>query len=389
MRGRELLYKIGLASPEYIEAADARPARGKRVRTVWAAAAACLAAAVLALALLLPRAPSELPMLTVGDASSGGMGFEGYMAYDVSELVNANPWSEELSLTRLPVFRNAVTYGENNEFAEEANLDAMLSLLHDVAGRLGLDAERLDISAFPQNGPEQPLSEAGPDLYSIQADAEGVDINVDRYLTASIRFDPSLPLPEGYNFNHHSPYDDIAAAAEYLLAEYSGILNMDDPQLNIYGGDYSIYSEQYYHIAFYDAGGDIVERILNYNLNFVHFGCNSAGELSIIRIYGPDLSGKVGDYPIITAEEAEELLLAGSYITNCGYEMPGVECVADVELVYRSSAYDEYFMPYYRFYVELPQLEREDALKTYAAYYVPAVAGEYISDMPVWDGSFN
>ena len=46
-------------------------------------------------------------------------------------------------------------------------------------------------------------------------------------------------------------------------------------------------------------------------------------------------------------------------------------------------------MPYYRFYVELPDMERENGLKTYGAYYVPAVKGEYISNMPVWEGTFN
>lgn len=45
-------------------------------------------------------------------------------------------------------------------------------------------------------------------------------------------------------------------------------------------------------------------------------------------------------------------------------------------------------MPYYCFYVELPEEER-DGLKTYGAYYVPAVEKEYLTNMPLWDGSFN
>lgn len=45
-------------------------------------------------------------------------------------------------------------------------------------------------------------------------------------------------------------------------------------------------------------------------------------------------------------------------------------------------------MPYYRFYVELPE-EESDGMKTYGAYYVPAVEEKYISNMPLWDGSFN
>lgn len=69
--------------------------------------------------------------------------------------------------------------------------------------------------------------------------------------------------------------------------------------------------------------------------------------------------------------------------------MPGLDYVAKVELVYRTGELEEYYMPYYRFYVELPNEERDDGLKTYGAYYVPAVDNVYISNMPLWDGSFN
>lgn len=54
------------------------------------------------------------------------------------------------------------------------------------------------------------------------------------------------------------------------------------------------------------------------------------------------------------------------------YKLPGIDYVAKAELVYRTGAREEYFMPYYRFYVELPEEER-DGLKTYGIYYVPAV----------------
>ena len=109
----------------------------------------------------------------------------------------------------------------------------------------------------------------------------------------------------------------------------------------------------------------------------------------MIRIYNPDLSEKTGEYPVISVQEAKELLLNGNYITTVPYEMPGKEYIARVELVYRKGTYETYYMPYYRFYVEVPYEERENGLKTYGAYYVPAVEGKYLTEMPVWDGSFN
>ena len=48
-------------------------------------------------------------------------------------------------------------------------------------------------------------------------------------------------------------------------------------------------------------------------------------------------------------------------------------------------------MPYYKFYVRLdeshdiPELD----LVTYGTYYVPAVSGEYITNMSRWDGSLH
>ena len=92
---------------------------------------------------------------------------------------------------------------------------------------------------------------------------------------------------------------------------------------------------------------------------------------------------------VLSMEEAKALLLNGNYIPTVPEVMPGEVYIAGVELGYRAGARDAYAMPYYRFYVELPGMEQEDGLKTYGAYYVPAVEGRYLTDMPVWDGSFN
>ena len=69
-----------------------------------------------------------------------------------------------------------------------------------------------------------------------------------------------------------------------------------------------------------------------------------------------------------------------------------IENVRKVELVYRNTYWmDKIYMPYYKFYIEIPELENRfgHGLKHYGAYYVPAVESEYISNMPMYDGSFN
>lgn len=95
----------------------------------------------------------------------------------------------------------------------------------------------------------------------------------------------------------------------------------------------------------------------------------------------------MGDYPIIDAAEARELLKQGHFLTTAPADFPGLEYVRRLELIYRHG-WEATLIPYYRFYVELPEMAKGER-KTFGAYYVPAVEGRYIENMPLWDGSFN
>lgn len=404
MRGKEFLDKMGLIDPDYVEAADAKTNKNRFSWMKWGAAAACFAVIVVAATMLFPHdepeLSSDLPMLSISENISDGMGYEGYMAYDISELVNANPWNEESKISALPVYQNLLHYDENY-ITLGADFDKMQEFILDVAGRLRLDINSITITDNAPSEEEkqqiiQKYEAAGsvvPDGYfdptSLIVEAEGIKIEVDQSMTATIHFDPAVSLPEEYNFTHYAPYDDTAAVADYLISEYSELIGMDNPQVNIHGGDYNIYSQQNFSIEFFDAANSEIEQIINYNFNRVAFYCDDNGELFLARVFQPDLSKKMGDYPIISSDQAKEMLLNGNYISTVPYEFPGAELIKKVELIYRTGGYEEYYMPYYRFYVELPEAEHENGLKDYGAFYVPAVEGSYISNMPTWDGSFN
>lgn len=404
MRGNEFLDKMELIDPAYVEAADAAPKKKKSVWVKWGAAAACFALMIFVGTRLLPQDEpglnSDLPMLSISENTSAGMGYEGYMAYDISELINANPWDEDSEISTLPVYQNSLTY-DANFIASGADFDKMQEFILDVAGRLELDTNSLTITdnaldeeskqeiieKFEKTGDTVPEGYFDPTELVIKA--EGIKIEVDQSMTATVSFDPAVSLPEEYNFTHYASYDDKAAVAEYLKIKYRDFIGIDKPQANIYGGGYNINNHQMYSIEFFDAGGNEIEQLINYNFNRVTFGCDDEGKLFIARIYQPDLSVKIGDYPIISSEQAKELLLNGNYITTVPYEISEEEFIKKVELIYRTGEHEEYFMPYYRFYVELPEDEQENGLKIYGAYYVPAVESSYISNMPMWDGSFN
>lgn len=368
----------------------------------WIGAAACLALAVGAgIGLYAGKGgsrpgPASLPRLPLSEevANPNGMGYEGYLAYDASELVSGTPWKETDNFRTLPVYRNPVTYDRAGAPVKGIDLDAMKARALEAADRLGVSVQIEDNAPTEEeiDNLREKLGEI-PEGYfdpvEVTALGDGVEITVYANLTVEILFNPAVELPGEYNFGCHAPYGDMKEVSDYLLGRYRALLAMDDPQIDPTGGDYNIYGEQMYEITAYDGAGDKTQRLLSYSFHRASFSCDEEGKLWIIRLDGTDLSQKAGDYPVITPEAAGKLLAEGKYITNVPHELPGIEYVKGVELLYLSGRREQYFMPYYRFLVELPQEARANGLNTNGAYYVPAVEEAYLTGLPVWDGSFN
>lgn len=411
MKSEILLDAIGKIDDELI--ANAAKVRNRGKMKMWlrcGAAAACIALVVAVCAVAGRFAPNkslpELPKLTISD-TSGGMGFEGYMAYDVSELVNANPWNEQMKLKTLPVYENNIKY-DIFQNASGHDLESMKTYLEELVDKLGMDKQKL---VYKDNTPHEKQIEATmgdleamgmlpvPDGYfdptELSASDGNITVTVTAHMDAAIVFEDGIALPPEYNFTYHAPLEDIAEVAEYLkekylLGEFKDVFGMKSPETNISDGDYNIYGQQNYHISFFEKGRDKVENIINYNFRQMRFSCNDEGKLWMIGIGSNACTQKIGDYPIITADRAKELLLQGKYVTSVvQWDMPGEEYIKKVELIYRDGSRNEVYIPYYRFYIELPEAERENGMKTYGAYYVPAVKEEYIENMPLWNGSFN
>ncbi|MCD7842226.1 MAG: hypothetical protein LUG56_07130 [Lachnospiraceae bacterium] len=86
-----------------------------------------------------------------------------------------------------------------------------------------------------------------------------------------------------------------------------------------------------------------------------------------------DLLEKLGDYPVITAEEAEELLKQGYYLSWADFSETAIDSseVTSVELQYLISAETQIYMPYYQFTVV------SDGDMVFICC-VPAVSSEYL-----------
>lgn len=386
MNGNEFLDKMSLADPAYVEEAD-RPVKKRTAWRKWGAMAACLAVLLGVGFLFFPRSSpdtpdpvqTELPTLPVSMGPSlGGYGFEGYYVRDIFDLKNTSPSQIGSLPDTLPVFRNA-TGGYPLQAATEEYKAKMLTLCRSVAGRLGWDAEKTAVVWDERSDGLAPTTVTA-------TGADGVKIEVDQFMTVTISYpDRHRPFSE----NVLPTYDDAHKLAEKLLAEYRDLMNFTNPRICITGGYYNIDGEQSYDIAFVETGGTQTEELLEFFFHGAEFACNEDGEPWLIHLTCTDLSDKVGDYPIITARQAQAQLAAGHYITSCGWEMPGEAYIRKVELVYRTGEYDEYFMPYYRFYVELLEEAPVEGCMHLAAYYVPAVAEEYLAPLSTWDGRFN
>lgn len=381
MRGFELLEKMGLIDPKYIEDADKTPTRRVNIWLKIGAVAACIAIIVAAF-LTLP--PQEIPKVdptqpTINHTTDhGGAGGGGYSAYDISQVTNNNPWYDTDKLEFLPVYDNPLSSNGAGE-AWGADINELKTLALDVAARLDIDSPTLEF----KNYRGKPVAEdsSGPTMVVIEAD--DVTITVDQMLSASIDFDTAIPLPQQYKPSYNMSYDEAYDIAEYLKIEFSALLDMDDPQISI-EGHYNFSGEPNYQIYFYDGSDDLVEEIINYNFRSVHFWCNENGiSGAVIEQY--DLSHKKADCSVISAGEAEELLINGHFSTDSGDPFPGKEYIRKVELVYQNSVFDDYFIPYYRFYVEDPNVRLSEQfdqnIKLYSTYYVPAIDDDYIEQL--------
>ena len=389
MRGHELLDLMALIDPKYIDAADKEPTRRVSIWLKIGAIAACIALIVAAFLKLPPKeAPQVNPTLPTTNHSENhsGYGCEGYSAYDISQVTNANPWYDTSALKALPVYDNVLSSNGAGE-AWGADIGEMESFALEVSSRLGVESPTLEY----RNYNDKPVSRDSTGPVRILVVSDTVEIEVDQMMHGMITFEPAISLPNGYNPSYNMSYEDAYDIAKYLKTEFRDLIDMDDPQIAI-KGDYFFSGEPHYEIFFHNGSDNLTEEIINYNLRSIKFWCNEEG-ISGVTIKQTDLTHKVADYPIITANDALKALINGTYATSCGYEFPGKKYIHKVELIYRNTVFDDFFMPYYRFYVEdVETVLGEDTdpdLKLFLTYYVPAIDSAYIGNMPTYDGRFN
>lgn len=395
MNGDELLNILSDIDPELV--CSAENAAGTPRRTILRYCAACLVLiAAAALVLLAPTRRSSpqdtLPQLSIPADSFGGMGMEALMLRDISDISDSNPWTPDARLKTLPVYKN-LAYSGAPGLPLYLSGDEMEARAEKV-----LQALCPSESAFITRSIDR---ESGMET-SVTASTDSYRVDIDSRGRIFIRFASPVPLPEGYSLSSSAcSARDAVRTIYYILEEYSDFLGFSSPEASTWA-DYHFDGQQNRRFSAYDSAGSLEQRILSFNFALASFGSDvwdedTLGSISFGNLL--DSAEKLGDYPIISAEDARALLLDGCFITTvpADYLDGGTISagnIAKTELIYRSGYLDEIFMPYYRFYVKLTDtkkysVDQADGLSAYGAFYVPAVDAAFISEMPVWNGYFN
>ena len=363
MKKEDLLKAVGGADDRFIAEAAPKKINFKNraprypMRLMTAAACLCIVAAVFFGYWLI--SPARLQKISLGTAGFSGEGAGAHtpVVRDISEYTTGNPWSTEMKLKRLPVYKNT----------QSLSYDELLSTVRKTAEKSGAQIK----SVTQENLPECEWVVSENSLYAVRAET---DIGlISAFATGGVSISFSEPVA-----GNGTGRD----AAGYFIEKYSSVIGFKNPVLCV-TSDYDINGGESAEYRVYDGSGGDLKRVKSYNFGSVFFDINENGGLESIRISSVDGAKKLGDYPIISYKEAEKLLLGGEYISGSadGIENGVVvrEKIKKVELVYSIDPMDAYFAPYYRFYVELDH-SPVPGLKCYGEFDVPAVNSKYIAN---------
>ncbi len=382
MKRNDILSAMGLIDDTVIEETAAiRKKHKQNTLRVIISLAACFA-------ILLSGAwvysKTRLPLLDITFTHHLDSG-DGVWCYDIASYDETNPWDSKTPIHRLPVYQNAVT-DENWQVTGGLSETEMTKLAQKAADTLGLTIQNVEKEQY---------------VGKLKFTTDRADIVVDPYGTVEIVFGRwgdldntgHIPLPDGYNFRDDADFADAEKALLYLVETYADLLGFSQP-VPYLTSTFSYSGERTYAYRVYEGADTAAERILNYACKTAYFECDENGNLSGISITNALAAAeKLGNYPIISASEAYELLLEGYYVDSHLKETPVDKdtVIHKQALMYRATIDDATILPYYVFYVEDPTTYYNVAqgLIAYNTYYVPAVEQKYIKSLPLWDGTTN
>ena len=300
------------------------------------------------------------------------------------------PWREDIVLSSLPVFKNPakLEHTENGDpfYSRGMSLFDMSKKAKSSALALGFTIESEEV--YPSGLKES----TGTENYYLELHCKEGLITVTPTGSVTIDFSTPLSLPDEYSVMPEAPSRTWEKKRlDLLIIQYKSFLDMQSPVAA--GEGYYDPAMLHYTTSVEEGQGDVVDRLLAYQYDkcWFTFEKDLAGSgkqlLKSIDRAQIDLSQKLGDYPIISTQEARTMLCSGKFYSGLA-DTPKEEDIARVMIVYHSIYKSEMIVPYYLFLVNKKGAVSEDPAP-YNCYWIPAVTSEYFYNQPDWEANPN
>lgn len=364
MKGEDLFNALGKIDEGYIEAAAPKKLMFYQKNIFkWAVAAAacvCLVVGGYSATSALRARDGDLPKIGYTIVFEG-MGYEGTDEMSMKNSQDINPWSEDTVLKTLPVYKN-LCYNEGKLTQTYFNIIELKRQAEELADKLNMKYYSTQISVSD-----------GQEVIAYSLETENGTVRI---------------FPKGSNITVRE--SDLSLIEKHMQT-VSNKNSDSETEAGVYK-EYSIDGELLTtKTRSYYKGESITEDIISFNMqsHYLSVSGNYVTGSSDNYLNG---SEKIGDYPVISLHKAKEKLLRGEYISSAAESyVEGGEISEDViakaDLIYYTNGNQEYYLPYYRFYVK--SYSGDNAIQQYAYFYVCAVADEYLGEITVFDGSFQ
>lgn len=341
---------------------------------------------------------AALPEFSLKEANGAGFGMEAVMVREESELVpTAWPGQGEEMPNALTVYRNARPADVTG--ARTYTEEELCTLARQTAQALGLAVESVEVS--PTEEQRQATLERFEEAGLLPSEEDTPEAAAEKQAQLEYNLAPSratavctggaevtaqrdgsvrVQLPQSFDAAlDGSGAQAYAAAVQQLADEYGTALGMQAPQAAVQA-DYAFDGTLSLMHTVWDSAAPLAQQLAFASCGQLSF---STGEGGTIFYEPPQLGEALGEYPLLSQSEAQALLLQGQCLAGAPYAVQSEADIAAVQLCYREGS--EVYAPWYRFWVKLPEEAQQDCAEgctAYGAYYVPAVSGQFATDLP-------
>lgn len=303
---------------------------------------------------------ASLPLLMISSNTSSqpfGIGSIGTLGNDASLLKHQNPYTPQENDT-LPVFTNP--YAKENWYLSTQEDEVLLPILEKMAKQFHLEDYTVK------------HMEEDPDPYMINSNlylecAEGKLILFTKtsayfLLNEETRYDLSGQTQE-----------EVRIKTERFLSQCDWI-DFEEPLIDVILTQH-IEGNNRWQILISEEKEDPKASLIEQQLHSFTLTLDSEGMLQSISYQDVDTSNALGNYPLKSEQEAIESLLQGNYISYFSQQIEQDDPIEAIEIVYGTYATNDYYLPYYKFYV----LQEVENTQFYVPYYVIAIQDDYLA----------